>query len=501
MEENANKTIFLNSVILYVRLFLVTIFSLFTTRFALRALGVVDFGLFSVLGSIITFMSIVNTIMLSTSNRYITVAIGKGESEEIHKTFNVNLFVHVLIALISLVIAIPLGSWYILSFINYDGIISNALWVYYITIIGSVISFIGVPYNGLLMAKEKFTVFCYVDIFVQLLKLIVAYLIIYFFTHKLLIYALTLSAATCMPTFYFFWYCKRRYPDIIKVEFVRDKKRYKDVLGFSAWVGYGAVATVGKTQGAALLVNFFFSTIMNTALGIANMVSHMIMMFSQNVAKPIAPQITKNYVSGNMQRVDQLLIMSTKYSYIVMLIVSLPFFINCEWILGLWLGEVPPYAVQFTILLIIDALVGSLDSGISNLIFADGNIKIYQIVINTIRFAAILLAFIFLKAGYDVVFLLYSYIICNILAFILCLLILRININYSIRNLIKESYMPSLFATVLCFIMLRLIPAVHPLFQILIGLTIAGVILFVVTLKKSERSYIIEAFRTYALKK
>ena len=491
MEENTNKTIFVNSIILYVRLFLVTVCSLFTTRFALKALGVVDFGLFSVLGSIITFMGIINTIMLSTSNRYITVAIGKGDGEEINKTFNVNLTVHAAIAILSLVIAIPLGTWYVLSFVNYEGDMMNALWVYYITIIGSVISFVGVPYNGLLMAKEKFSVFCYTDILVHILKLVVAYLIIYFFTHKLIIYAITIAVATALPTFYFLWYCKRKYPDVVKIKRVREKSRYREVLGFSAWIGYGAVATVGKTQGAALLVNYFFNTVMNAALGVANMVNQMIMTFSENIAKPIAPQITKNYAAGNTQRVNQLLIISTKFSYLIMLLVSMPFFINCDWILGVWLGDVPPYAGQFTILLIIDALIGSLTAGISNLILADGNIKTYQIVINTVRFAAVVLAFVFLKMGYDAVFLLYSYIFCNAIAFICCILILKHNFNYNISKLMMNSYLPSLLVTVLCVAMVLVMPKMHAIVQYAVGMTVAGFVIVFVGLKKEERQYIL----------
>ena len=494
MEENTNRTIFVNSIILYVRLFLVTICSLFTTRFALKALGVVDFGLFSLLGSIITFMGIINTIMLATSNRYITVAIGKGEKGEINKTFNVNLSVHAIIAIVSLLIAIPVGSWYILSYVNYDGEISNALWVFYITIIGSVISFIGVPYNGLLMAKEKFSVFCYADIFVHILKLVVAWLLIYCFTHKLMIYAVTIALTTAIPTLIFYIYCKKKYTDIVEFRIVREKQRYRSVLGFSAWVGYGAITTVGKNQGAALIVNLFFNTVMNAALGIANMVNQMLLAFSQNVAKPIAPQITKNYASGNMERVDQLLVISTKVSYLVMLLVAMPIFINCEWILGLWLGEVPPYAVQFTILLTIDALVGSLDAGIANLIFANGNIKKYQVVISSVRFAAVILAFVLLKQGYAPVFLFYSYIICNVIAFICSLLILKSTLNYNLSGLIKSSYIPTLIVTVLCVGMALLMPNINVIIQLLTGMIGACVLIFYMGLTKEERKYIIGFF-------
>lgn len=492
MQENSNKLIFVNSLILYVRLGLITICSLFTTRFALKALGVVDYGLFSVLGSIITFIGIFNTIMLSTSNRFITVAIGRGDNRDVNKTFNVNLLIHILIAISTLILAIPIGLWYIHNFINYDGTVDNAIIVYIITILGSVLSFVGVPYNGLLMAKERFAIFCFTDVFVNFLKLIIAYLLISHFSRKLQIYAVTVAFTTALPTLIFYLYCKAKFPDIISFRIVREKKRYKEIFNFSAWVAYGAVATVGKTQGAALLVNYFFNTVMNTALGIANTVNQMVMTVSQNVAKPIAPQITKSYASGNMDRCDSLLVKSTKYSYLVMLLVSMPFFIDCEWILSLWLGDVPKYAVHFTILLIIDALIGTLDAGISNLIFANGNIKLYQIVINTVRLSAIILAFFLLKSGLDAEFLLYTYILCNIIAFLCCLLILSHTLKYNIKSLIRKSYIPSIFVTVLSMMFIFIPFQIIPFVKIFIGTLWTLFISWFVGLNHNERTNLID---------
>lgn len=492
MQENSNKIILFNSLVLYLRLGLITICSLFTTRFALKALGVVDYGLFSVLGSIITFIGIFNTIMLSTSNRFITVAIGKGDNEEVNKTFNVNLLVHILIAIVTLIIAIPIGIWYIHHFINYEGLISDAISVYVITTLGSIISFVSVPYNGLLMAKERFPVFCITDVLVHVFKLIVAYLLVQHFTAKLQIYAWAVAIATAAPTLIYYFYCKFNFHDIISFKLVRERERYKEVLNFSAWVAYGAVATVGKTQGAALLVNYFFSTIMNTALGIANTVNQMVMTVSQNVAKPIAPQITKSYAAGNMERCGSLLIKSTKFSYLVMLLVAMPFFIDCEWILRLWLGDVPEYAVRFTILLIIDALAGTLDAGISNLIFANGNIKLYQVVINTVRLSAILIAFFLLKSGLNAEFLLYTYILCNVVAFLCCLFILARTLNYNIGGLIKKSYIPSFLVTVLSLIFVYIPLQAAPLVRIIIGTLYSLVLIWFVGLCPKERTSLID---------
>ncbi len=181
MKENTNSIIAYNTIILYARLFVISICSLFTTRFALQALGVVDFGLFSVLGSIISFIAIFNTIMISTSNRFIAFALGKGDAYGANEQFNINLIIHLLIACITIIAAFPIGDWYIHNYVNFDGNIEDAVKVFRYTIIGSVISFLGVPYNGLLMAKERFIIFCTTDSVAHILKLIIAYLLIFMF--------------------------------------------------------------------------------------------------------------------------------------------------------------------------------------------------------------------------------------------------------------------------------------------------------------------------------
>lgn len=155
MNENTNRAIAINSIILYFKLAIITVTGLLTTRFALQALGVNDFGLFSVIGSIISFITIFNTIMVATSNRFISVALGKGNNEVVNEQFNLCFLIHVVIAIFTLLIFIPLGDYYIKNYLNYTGDISTAVDVFRFSVIGSVISFIGVPYNGLLVAKKS----------------------------------------------------------------------------------------------------------------------------------------------------------------------------------------------------------------------------------------------------------------------------------------------------------------------------------------------------------
>lgn len=482
-----NKKIAINSLILYARLFIVSVCSLFTTRYALKALGVDDYGLFSVVGSIIVFMAIINTIMVSTSTRFITVALGRGDTNEANKQFSTNLIIHIVIAIATIIIALPLGEIYIYKFINYNGDINNAIMVYRISLIAAAISFIGVPYNGLLMAKEKFIVFCSRDVFTAILKLFVAIMLIYHFDNKLLIYSLTLGTVAAYPSIVFIIYCRKHYPDIVKLGIIKDKNRYKEVFSFSAWTAFGAIATIGRQQGAALIVNIFFNTVMNTALGIANTVNVLITQFSQNISKPIAPQITKSYAAGNMERCASLMVMTSKFGFLLMLFISAAFLVEPEWILKLWLGKFPQYTITFLMLITIDSLIMSLNMGIAEVINAHGNIKLFQISINTFRILSIVIAYFVLKAGFPPYSLFIVYIIFNIIIFFVRQWVLNRTVKFDNWILIKGSYIPSLIAFVSLLPWILIDVPLSPMITLIVMYTYLCTVILFVGLNKRER--------------
>ncbi len=463
MQENTNRAIAYNSAILYGKMAVNTICALLTTRFALKALGVVDYGLYAVLGSIISFIAVFNTIMLSTSNRFIAVAIGKGDMEEVNKQFNVNLVIHTAIAIFALIVAIPVGEWYIPRFVNYDGPLSNALMVYMVSIVGSVFSFIGVPFNGLLMAKERFIVFSLVDVVMHIIKLLVAWMLVFYFDQKLLIYTITMALMTAIPTVVYMLYCRNHFRNLARLRFVRDRKMYTSVFNFSAWVGVGAVANIAKSQGAALVVNAFFNTIMNTAMGIATSINQYITMFSSGVIQPMQPQITKSYAAGDKQRTEELLMMSTKYSFLLMFLVGSFFLVAPEWILRLWLGEVPPYATVFLVLFVIDSLVQSFNSGINNIIWASGKIGLYQILTSALNIFAVISGYFVLRAGAPAYYLTITYIFFSVIRFFAIQWALHRTLGFDNSILWRHSYLPSLFV-VLLFLPVFLLPAFVPPF-------------------------------------
>ena len=488
MKENTNKSLVINSVILYARLALTTVFSLLTTRFALQALGVNDFGLFSVMGSVIAFIAIVNTIMLSTSNRFIAVAIGLGDEDGICEQFNINLLIHVCIAAATLLLAYPLGEWYINNHLNFDGSLSVAKAVFYLSVVGSAVSFVSVPYNGLLMAKEKFIVFCSVETLCSFLKLVLALAVLKLRGDRLLIYAAGVSFLSALPTIIYAVYCKLNYNRYVKLKFVRNKDKYKEVLSFSVWVGYGAVACMGKSQGAALIVNTFFNTVMNTALGIANNVNAMVSMVANTVTQPIIPQLTKAYAAGEYARADRLLVLSIKLGYFAMFLIAAPLLMEMEWILKLWLGEVPPYAVAFSKLMVIDALAVSVNSGISTIIFASGKIKLYQVVINTLRLLAIVAGYFVLKAGSEPEGLLITYIVFSVLIIFVMQYILHKTLNYDSWYLFKKAYLPSILLT-LCFMpFMFILHGIYPILRMTVAVAAVLGLIFIVGLSKEDRT-------------
>lgn len=448
MTENTNKTIAINSLILYIRLAIVSICGLIYTRFSLQALGINDYGLFSVIASVISFASIINTIMITTSNRFIAMAIGKGDYNEANISFNVNLVIHISIAILTIAVSLPLGHLYINHYITYTGDLNLAKHVFDISLIASAISFVGVPYNGLLMARERFIVFCSTDVLACIFKLICTYILIYHFEEKLIIYAIITSIMTAYPTIVFIIYCNKSFKTIIRLRLISDKRRYIECLKFSVAIGYGAIALLAKIQGGIIIINMFFNIAMNAGLAIANSVNSTLQIFAYNAQKSISPQIVKSYAANDINRSIYLVCLASRATYLTMLFVSIPFMLIPEQIFGIWLKTIPPYAITFTRLLIIDALIFSINAGINDFVNATGKIRTYQIVINTLVTLSVIIGFFSVKLGMKAEYLFYSYIAFSCIVFIVRPFILVHISHFDIKRLILESYFPVIKVTI-----------------------------------------------------
>lgn len=492
MSADSNKTLFRNSIILYIRLFCVSLFGFFTTRFALQSLGLVDFGLFALVGSVISFMSVINTMMISSSNRFIASALGKGDTTLVNRQFNVSLAVHAALALATALVAFPLGDWYILRFINYDGDVQNALMVYNITIAASIFSFMGVPFNGLLLAKEKFFVFCSTDVLSNAIKMIVAFLLIDHFQDKLMIYSWTMAITTAYPTLVFYLFCKSKYPQIIKFKIIKELKYYKEVFDFTVWVGYGTVVQVAKSQFASIFTNFFFGTVLNSALGISNSLKNIVESFSTNVTKPMEPQIVKSYSAGDTIRCESLMALSAKTAFLMVFLLSVPLLIETEFVIRLWLSEVPPHSVTLTRLYLFICIVDAFSSGITDYVFARGNIKMYQLSVNTLYLISIPVAFVVLKLGAPVYGLLATYLVFSILVFVCKMVVLSRCYQFDITFLFKMAYRPAvsvIISSIPVFVLCYFVE-MRPIVSMAVSIGYVAVCEYIFGLSSSERKFI-----------
>ena len=497
-----NKLLVSNSIYLYIRLVIVSLIGLIVTRVILKNLGVEDFGIFAVVGGIVSIMGFINTVMLSVSNRFIAFELGKGTSESINKIFNISFNIHLFIGITVFIIGLPLGEWYIHKYLNIPlNRIIDAIWVLRFLLLGSVISFMGVTYNGLQVAKEKFLLVSIVEVLVSVSKLTIAYIIGLIATKKLTTYAALMAFVTALPTIIYIIYTRKTDLELVRYKLHKKWKDYKEMFSFSIWIAYGALATVGKAQGANLIVNYFFGAILNAALGIASSVNSIVITFARSVGRAISPQITKSYAAGNIKRTEDLVIAASKYTFLLLLIPTLPIFLEIDYILNLWLIDVPEYTSIFIRLMLIDALIGTLNAGVPEAIFASGRIKWYQIIINTLLLFSLPVAFIVLKHGTKPEALLYTYISISILALIIRQFLLYYIVHFNTKRLLLKSYLPSLLVlSSLLPLFLFSFYHIHSILVMLVAVFYLCLSILVLGLDKQEKGYVFKTIYSIIIK-
>ena len=444
-----NSTIVKNSLVLYIRLIFVSVIGLVSSRFILQALGVSDFGLYNVVGGVVTMMSFLNIVMISTTYRFIAFEIVRGKLEDVNKVFNISLIIHLVLALLVVIFALTFGVYYIKFFLKVDnGKLDDAFFVFFFSVLGVVLSIITIPYQGLLTAKEKFTITAPIEIIKSLISLVAIILIMNYSGNRLRLYAVLVSVVTSIPPVLYYLYCRYNFSSITNWKVQKDKSKYKEMMGFSGWIMIGAGASVGETQGSALIINSFFGTILNSGFGIASQVNSFVKMFSQSLSQAVIPQITKSYSSGRTDRTAQLVIYASKYSFFLMLIPSLPLLLETNFILNLWLTVVPIFTKIFIQIMLVNALITTMSAGVPAAIQATGKIKYFQIVLSSIMLLGLPAAYIAFTFGLPPYSILIVYTCTSIIIFIVQLVMLKIILNFNIEFFIKKAFFKMMLVSI-----------------------------------------------------
>jgi O-antigen/teichoic acid export membrane protein len=368
-----------------------------------------------------------------------------------------SLNIHFLIAIIFFIIIEIVGLWFIYNKMNIDlSKLSATFWVFQFSIISLLLVIVSAPYHALIIANEDMTIFAYVEIIGVLLKLIIVYALHLFSTDKLITYSLLLLLVTLIIRLLYMYLCKIKYKEI-SYRFFWDKLLFQEMFKFNGWTTLSAATTMARSQGINVLFNIFIGVTVNAAMGIANQVNAAINSFTQNFQLAFFPQITKSYAEGDIKYMIKLIFSGAKLSYMLLLILSLPIIVETNFILNIWLKNIPEYTSLLVILILIDTNIKSFVCTINTAMRATGKIKLYEIMTNIIIILSLLVCYILLKNTGSVLYTYLMLIMTSILSGIVVLIICVKHIKFSLTEYFHDVFFKMILISILSFAITYLI--------------------------------------------
>lgn len=382
-----NKRIAKNTLMLYIRMLLSVVVSLYTSRVVLEVLGVEDYGIYGVVGGVVAMFSFLNSTMAGATSRFLTYEMGLGDENRLKATFSSSLIIHIAIALIVLVLSETIGLW----FLNNKLIIPEnrmyaAHWVFQFSVLGMMVGFTQVPYNAAIIAHEKMDVYAYVELLNVFLKLGIVYLLSIGNFDKLILYALLVLVVSVIIAVIYRVYCVRRYKET-RFSFIWDKGILAPMFVFSGWEMLAHLGYTFRTQGVIFVLNMSFGVVINAVTSIATTVQNTLSSFSNNVLIAIKPQIIKRYALGNVHEMLTLVMTGIRFNLLIQLIITLPIIFSMDFILTVWLKNPPEGCVSFCQVMLCSNILSSISQIIYSGIQATGKLKFTSICRNIIYIA------------------------------------------------------------------------------------------------------------------
>ena len=447
-----NKRIAKNTLLLYFRMLFMMLVSLYTSRVVLNTLGVVDFGINNVVGGVITMLGFLTGSLGAASSRYITFDLGKGDMGVMKRTFGNIKSIHYILAGVILLVGETLGLWFMSTQLQIPAERETAaFWVYQFSILSAMIAVISVPYNSTIIAHEKMSAFAYVSLLEVTLKLLVVYLLWISPIDKLIAYALLLVVVAVLIRLVYGFYCKRHFYEAT-YHFVIDKALTKEMTSFAGWNFFTNTCYIFNTQGVNLLINSFFGLTLNAARGIATQVDTAIMQFVNNFMTALNPQITKSYAAGEYENMNNLICRGAKFSFYLVLLFTLPVYLETEYILRLWLKIVPDNTVVFLRLTMIGSMVSMLGNTGYVACMATGNIKRYVLILTTIGCLVFPLTWLAFSFGLPAESAYFAFVLVYLGVDIIRLFLMKQMLNFTPWMFVKNVVFPISIVTLFAFV-------------------------------------------------
>ncbi len=373
--------------------------SLYTSRKILEMLGMEDFGIMNVVAGVVVMFSFFNSSMSVATQRFLTFELGRKDYEGYNRVFNISLIIHVILAAFILLAAETVGLWFVNAHLNIPSErLYAANWVYQATVLSAILGILQTPYNASVISHECMHVYAYVGLGETFAKLLIVLMLLVYPYDRLIIWGFAFFILQLAVAVIYRIYCIRQFEEC-QFRWLWDRQVFGSILRFTGWNMFGTVAWLFKEQGANILMNLFGGPIVNAARGVSSQVTGAVQNLTGGFQSAVNPQLTKNFAGNDSGATCSLLCKSSKISFYLLFVIALPLILEVDFVLAIWLVEVPPMTSLFTRIVIIEALISTFGSPMITALMATGEIKWYQIVVGTILLLNIPVAYLLLKSG------------------------------------------------------------------------------------------------------
>lgn len=502
--ESNNKRIAKNTFYLYFRTILILVISLYTSRVILETLGVEDFGVYNVVGGVVSMFSVITGALSASISRYVTYELGKKgvTTDRLMTLFSTSMRILVALGFFIIVLGETVGLWFVKTQLNLppERIVA-ALWIWQCVLLAFFINLISVPYNATIIAHEHMNAFAVISILDAVMKLLICYMLVFIGWDKLIVYAILHVSVALLIRIFYAAYCHRNFEEC-HYKRGNDRELMKEMMSFAGFSFLNNTANILNSQGLNILINIFFGVVLNAARGIATQVEGAILQLINNFTLAVNPQITKSYAAGEKKRMFHLICIGSKFAYYMLLFIAIPVFLETDYILKLWLKTVPDYTVVFLRLSIIGGMVKMLGNTGYTACMATGKIKNYSIWITSVGILAFPLTWIAFSLGAPAEYAYYVFIVVYIAVEAVRLILMKRMLDFPPIMYIKEVLLYIFLVTPIAFIIpLLCLHLMDVGFVRLIIVTMASiistaVIVYCLGLNKKERLYFVNSIKT-----
>lgn len=498
--ESIGKRLAKNTAYMYVRMVILTVITLYTSRIVLQQLGVDDFGIYGVIGSVVAMFSSLRGLFATSTQRFVNYSMGEGKFDKVCTIFNMSILIHVIISIALFVLGEGLGIWFIECKMSIDpSRVFATHWVLQFSLLSVVISMITTPFDALVLAHEKMNFYAYIAVLEAVLRLAIVFALAYSPIDKLILYAILQFIITIIVFLVNLWYCRSRFSEC-RFKRVWDKKIFIDMSAFAGWNFLGNTAFAITQNGLNMLINTFSGVVANAARTIAYQANAALGKALDSVTTVINPYCTKTYASGQIERTLDVIYFASKIYIILQIFIALPLCVFSKEILLLWLGQVPDYTIGFMKIIMLHSVIRSIHYPLNNLFKTVGNLKRYQLAEISILSLPLLASYILLRQGCELYVVFWTLIIFEVINYVAIIAIAKEDAHLPIRTYLKRTIIPCAISVIITLGGYSLCMAYsglyYRLFFLIISMAVVLAIMFCIGLNAYERKLIINLLKT-----